>query len=170
MGGYAEKTRYPDGGGLTAKARTRREAVRREAAALLEQRLPVAEVASRLRVSAETVYRWRRAIGQGGVEALASKGSSGASCRLDAGQLRRLGDEFDRGPVAHGFGPDQRWTLVRITELVERLFGARYTLRGTSYLLHRMGFSSHVPARRAAERDPAQIEDWHARRWPSVRG
>ncbi|MFC4047801.1 winged helix-turn-helix domain-containing protein [Dactylosporangium siamense] len=162
--------RYPDGGGLTAKARTKREAARREAAVLLGQGLPVAEVASRLRVSAEIVYRWRRAIGEGGVEALASKGSSGASCRLDDDQLRRLADELDRGPVAHGFGPDQRWTLARITELVDRLFGVRYTLRGTSYLLHRMGFSPQVSARRAAERDPAQIEDWHTRRWPSVRG
>ncbi|MFC5007137.1 winged helix-turn-helix domain-containing protein [Dactylosporangium cerinum] len=115
------------------------------------------------------MYRWRRAIGEGGVEALASKGSSGASCRLDDDQLRRLGDALDRGPVAHGFGPDQRWTLARITELFDRLFGVRYTLRGTSYLLHRMGFSPQVLARRAAEQGPAQIADWHTRRWPSVR-
>lgn len=162
--------RYPDGGGLTAKARTKREAVRREAAGLLVQGLPVAKVAARLRVSAELVYRWRRVIAEGGVEALASKGSSGASCRLDDDQIRRLADELDRGPVAHGFGPSQRWTLARITELVERLFAVRYTLRGMSYLLHRTGFSPQVPARRAAERDPAQIADWHARRWPSVRG
>jgi hypothetical protein len=31
---------------------------------------------------------------------------------------------------------DQRWTLARITTLIGRLFHARYTLRGTSYLLH----------------------------------
>lgn len=161
--------RYPDGGGLTAKARIKRQAVRREAAALLEQGMAVPAVASRLRVSAAIVYRWRRVIAEGGMEALASKGSSGAACRLDDDQLRRLGDELDRGPVAHGFGPDQRWTLARITELVDRLFGVRYTLRGTSYLLHRIGFSPQVPARRAAERDPAQIADWHTRRWPSVR-
>jgi transposase len=162
--------RYPDGGGLTAKARVKREAVRREAAALLEQGLPVAQVAGRLRVSAEIVYRWRRAIAAGGVEALASKGSSGTGCRLDDDQLRRLGEELDRGPVAHGFGPDQRWTLARMTALIERLFGVEYTLRGTSYLVHRLGFTPQVPARRAAERDPAQIADWHVRRWPSVRG
>jgi putative transposase len=29
----------------------------------------------------------------------------------------------------------------------------RYTLRGTSYLLHRIGFSPQVPAHRAVERD-----------------
>ena len=162
--------RYPDGGGLTAKERIKRETVRREAATLLEQGMPVSQVASRLRVSAEVVYRWRRAMRAGGMEALATKGSSGASCRLDNAQIGRLAQELDRGPVAHGFGPDQRWTLARVTELIERLFAVRYTLRGTSYLLHRMGFTPQVPARRAVERDPAQIADWHARRWPSVKG
>jgi transposase len=161
--------RYPDGGGLTAKARIKREAVRREVAALLEQGIPVAEVAARLRVSAEIVYRWRRSIAAGGVEALSSKGSSGVSCRLNDDQLRRLGEELDRGPVVHGFGPDQRWTLARMAELVERLFGEQYTLRGMSYLVHRMGFTPQVPARRAAQRDQAQIEDWYVRRWPPVR-
>jgi transposase len=34
-----------------------------------------------------------------------------------------------------------------------RLFQVPYTLRGVSYLLHRMGLTPQVPARRAAERD-----------------
>ena len=32
-----------------------------------------------------------------------------------------------------------------------------YTLRGTAYLLHRMGFSPHVLVHRAAELDEAAI-------------
>ena len=39
----------------------------------------------------------------------------------------------------------------------------RYTLRGTSYLLHRIGFSPQVPVHRAAERDEAAIAAWRAR-------
>jgi putative transposase len=144
--------------------------VRREAAGLLEQGVPVPQIAARLRVSAEIVYRWRRAIVAGGVEALVSKGSSGASCRLGDEQTPRLAQELDRGPAVHGFGPDQRWTLARMAELIERLFGVRYTPRGTSYLVHRMCYTPQVPARRAAQRDPAKIADWHARRWPSVKG
>ena len=34
-----------------------------------------------------------------------------------------------------------------------RLFGVSYTLRGVSFLLHRLGFSPQVPAHRAFERD-----------------
>ena len=45
-----------------------------------------------------------------------------------------------------------------------------YTLRGMSYLLHRMGFSWQVPAHRAAERDEAAIAEWRAVTWAKVRG
>jgi hypothetical protein len=38
----------------------------------------------------------------------------------------------------------------------------RYTLRGTSYLLHRIGFTPQVPVHRAAERDEAKIDAWRA--------
>lgn len=54
--------------------------------------------------------------------------------------------------------------------VIERRFGISYTLRGVSYLLHRIGYSQQVPTRRAIERDPEAITGWHRGRWPSVRG
>lgn len=55
--------------------------------------------------------------------------------------------------LAYSWGEDQRWTLAQAAALIARLFHVRYTLRGTSYLLHRMGFSPQVPVHRTAERD-----------------
>jgi transposase len=95
-----------------------------------------------------------------GTAALASKGAGGAVCRLSAAQLARLRAALDAGPVAWGWDEDQRWTLERVSRLIGRLFHVRYTLRGTSYLLHRIGFTPQVPARRAAERDEAAIAAW----------
>jgi transposase len=63
-----------------------------------------------------------------------------------------------------------RWTLARITLLIGRLFHIRYTLRGNSYLLHRIGLSPQVPARRAAERDEQAIATWPTETWATVRG
>ena len=80
--------------------------------------------------------RWRA----GGEAALASKGAGGAVCRLSLAQLARLRAELDKGPAVHGWREDQRWTLERVTTLIGRLFHVRYTMRGTSYLLHRIGF------------------------------
>ena len=73
-------------------------------------------------------------------------------------------------PAAWGWGEDQRWTLARVTALIGRLFHVRYTLRGTSYLLHRIGYSPQVPVHRAAERDEDAITAWRAVTWAKVRG
>jgi putative transposase len=132
--------RYPDGGGLSAWGRVQRERVRLEAARLYEQGVQPVQVARRLRVSPKSAYQWRRWWRAGGDAALASKGPGGATCRLTEAQLDRLRSELKRGPAEHGF-TDQRWTLARITLLIGRLFHLRYTLRGTSYLLHRIGFT-----------------------------
>ncbi|WP_211349062.1 transposase [Micromonospora pisi] len=52
--------------------------------------------------------------------------------------------------------------------MIHQLFGVDYTLRGVSYLLHRIGYTVQVPARRPVERDPEQIAGWRRRRWPAV--
>ena len=162
--------RYPDSGGLDAAGRARRETVRLQAAELFEQDVAPVEVARRLRISANSAYRWRRAWRVGGREALRSKGHGGAECRLDEVQLARLLAALDAGPAAQGYGTDQRWTLARVADLIARLFGIGYSLRGVSFLLHRLGWSPQVPAQRAARRDERQVDTWRRETWASVRG
>jgi len=48
--------------------------------------------------------------------------------------------------AAWGWDQDQRWTLARVTTLIARLFHVRYTRRGTSYLLHRLGYARRSPS------------------------
>ncbi|MFY1633680.1 winged helix-turn-helix domain-containing protein [Solwaraspora sp. WMMB335] len=132
-------------------------------------RLPTGEIASELRVSEKSVREWRRRWIAGGARALASAGPGGADCKLTAQQQRQLVGFLDEGPVVHGWD-DARWTLARVAELIRRHFGVGYTLRGVSYLLHRMGYSLQVPARRAVERDERAIAAWRRRRWPAVKG
>jgi len=165
--------RYADGGGLTARGRATRERVRLQAAEMFEQQRPTCEISTRLRVSPKSVWEWRRAWTAGGRAGLASRGPGGAECKLDDAQLDRLADELDRGPAAQegaGWAADQRWTLARVAALIHRLFGVTYTLRGVSYLLHRIGWTPQVPARRAVERDEDAIAAWRATTWAKVRG
>lgn len=162
--------RYPDGGGLTAQGRSRREKVRLQAAEMFARDTDPALIARELRVSTKSVYAWRRAWRAGGEAALASKGPGGNPCRLDEGQLARLRAALDAGPAACGWGQDQRWTLARAAALALRLFGVSYTLRGMSFLLHRLGYSPQVPAHRAVERDEDAVTEWRARTWAKVRG
>src|SRR5205823_8327517 len=79
--------KYPDGGGLTAAERARREQVRLAAAELIEAGASDREVAKRFRVTRMSANRWRRALAAGGRAALASKGPGGGPCKLTAAQV-----------------------------------------------------------------------------------
>jgi putative transposase len=114
--------------------------------------------------------RWRRALAAGGREALAAKGAGGAKCRLSPAQLAELEAALDAGPAAWGWGEDQCWTLARIAEVVRRRFRVDCTLAGMDLLLHRIGWSVQVPARRAAERDEASVAAWREETWPVIKG
>jgi hypothetical protein len=78
---YAGGMRYPDGGGLTAAERARREELRLAAADLIEAGASDREIARRFRVSRMSVNRWRRALAAGGRAALASKGAVLWGCK-----------------------------------------------------------------------------------------
>src|ERR1700751_2737063 len=114
--------RYPDGGGLDAAERARRERVRLGAAEVIEAGAGDREVAKRFRVSRMSVNRWRRAMAAGGREALGAKGAGGAKCKLSPAQVAELEEILDAGPAAAGY-LDQCWTLARVTDQVWRRFG-----------------------------------------------
>ena len=52
---------------------------------------------------------------------------------------------------------------------VWRRFGVEYTVGGVHVLLHRIGWSVQVPARRAAERDEAAVAAWREETWPVIK-
>jgi hypothetical protein len=93
-------------------------------------------------------------------------------CKLTGAQLRQLEMLLAAGPAASGWDEDQCWALARIAEVIRDRFKVGYTLAGVDLLLHRIGWSVQVPARRAAERDEsARIETGRAwrRRQPTLR-
>ena len=155
-------------GGLDAAERARREKLRLEAADLIEAGASDREIARHFRVSRMSVNRWRRALASGGRAALASRGAGGAQCKLTPAQVAELEAVLDAGPAAAGYA-DQCQPLARVAEQAWRRFGVEYTLAGTAVLLHRIGWSVQVPARRAAERDEDKIARWREDTWPVIK-
>ena len=97
---YAGTMSYPDGGGLTAAERARRERVRLAAAELIEAGASDREVARRFRVSRMSVNRWRRA---------RSCSAATASCWTITGQARgRPGAIRTLGGYRDHAGPHRR--------------------------------------------------------------
>jgi putative transposase len=89
--------------------------------------------------------------------------------RLSPQQWARLEAELGKGPLAHGFADDQRWTLGRVKTLIGKLFHVGYTVEGTWKLLRRHGWSCQVPARQAIERDEDAVAVWKAEVWPDIK-
>ena len=95
---YAGGVRYPDGGGLTAQERARREQVRLAAAELIEAGASDREVAKRFRLTRMSANRWRGGV-HAGRAALTSKGAGGARCKLSPARARELEVVLDAGPA-----------------------------------------------------------------------
>jgi len=161
--------RYGQRGGYTPSEQQRRERLRLQAAGWFARGDTIAEIAHDLRVTEGSVRRWHRAWRDGGSAALRSKGPVSRE-RLSPQQWARLELELGKGPLAHGFAADQRWTLVRIKTLIGKLFHVGYTVEGTGKLMRRHGWSCQVPARQALERDDDAVAVWKAEVWPEIKG
>jgi transposase len=161
--------RYGQRGGYTPAEQQRRERLRLEAAGRFPGGDGISEIARDLRVTEGSVRRWRRAWRDGGTEALRSRGPVSRE-RLSPQQWARLEAELGKGPLAHRFAGDQRWTLGRIKMLIGKLFHVGYTVEGVWKLLRRHGWSCQVPVRQAIERDEEAIAVWKAEVWPQIKG
>ena len=153
---------------MTAEQRGKRERVRMVAADMFADGASNAQVAKRFRVSLMSVSRWRRAYTAAGPVGLASKGPPAG--KLTDAQIGLLRQVLDAGPAAAGYLEDQRWTLARVGEVIRSRFGVGYSIGGVAYLLHRIGYTVQMPARRAAERDETAVTEWRNQRWPAVKG
>jgi transposase len=89
--------------------------------------------------------------------------------RLSPQQWARQEQEPGKGPLAHGFAGDQRWTLGRIKTLIGKLFHVGYTVEGTWKQMRRHGWSCQVPVRQALERDEQAVAVWKAEVWPDIK-
>ena len=143
--------------------------MRLEAAARFARGDKISQIAHDLRVTPGSVRRWHWAWEEGGTGALRSRGPVSAE-RLSARQWARLEAELGKGPLAHGFANDQRWTLGRIKTLIGRLFHVGYTPEGVWKLMRRHGWSCQVPVRQALERDEEAVAVWKAEVWPEIKG
>jgi transposase len=141
---------------------------RHRALRLLDEGLSLNEVGRRIGCAASSVLRWRDRRRRHGAAGLTVRSAPGRPCKLTAGQRRRLVRILLKGAPAHGYRTDL-WTTARIAEVIRRTFGVRYHRDHVGRLLHRLGWSSQKPERRALERDEERIERWKRTEWPRVK-
>jgi len=92
---------------------------------LLDRGLTMEEVSHRVGTSIASVSRWRKALAEGGPEALAAKPVPGRPRKLSKAECSRLLELLLEGAMAYGYA-NELWTLKRIAEVIEKQFGVRY--------------------------------------------
>lgn len=102
-----------------------------------------AAIGRQLQVSRQSVSLRYQQWEQGGTGTLEGAGRAGRKPRVNGQQKRRLAAALRRGPRAHGFDSD-RWTLDRVTAMIESITGVCYhrghvwkILRGMGWALQR---------------------------------
>ena len=140
---------------------------RLQAADLFAQGKTRAEVAGELGVSAQTASRWYVRWRDGGTAGMRTA-RQGKPARLGPAELGKVRRVLDRGAVAAGFDNDL-WTLERVAEVIERVTGVGHHPGHVWRILKTMRWSPQRPARKAVERNEAEIARWVAEEWPRIK-
>jgi transposase len=135
---------------------------------LKEGKLSKAEIARQLGVTRGSVTAWVKAIEAGGLRRLRQRKSSGRKSKLTAEVKKKLKRLLDRGALAAGF-PTDRWTLVRVSELVKKEFDISYHPNALGRVLDQLGYSVQMPLPRAAECDEELVKAWLAKDWSRIK-
>lgn len=149
------------------KPRSWREGRRFRAWELHEQDWKVVQIAAALGVTHGAVSQWLKRGREGGVAALTERKPPGKTPRLTAQEQARVPELLRRGAAAWGFA-GERWTCARVAEVIRQEFGVQYHPAHISRLLARLGWTRQKPARRARQRNAAEVKQWREETAPAL--
>src|SRR5215469_1335598 len=135
---------------------------------LFNKGLNSSEIGRRLKVSNQTVSRWRQEHQAGGDAALRGAGRAGRLPCLNEADKARLVELLHQGPEALGY-ETPLWTCERVAHLIDKNFDVDYHPGHVWRILRQLRWSVQQPVGRALERNEARIEDWRQRRWPEIK-
>ena len=141
---------------------------RRIGGKLLLQGKKFSEVADACDVSMSSVKRWKRAIREGGLDALSVRDSQGRKPKLNDAQREKLVEILLAGPVKAGYRNDL-WTCARVAEVIKQRFGIKYHLSHVWKILRGLGFSCQKPEQQAREQDEDEVRHWRRYKWPALK-
>src|SRR5215470_19902706 len=124
---------------FVALERRRFEAVR-----LFSKSLNNSEIGRRLKVSNQTVSRWRKEHQQGGNIALRSAGRAGRLPCLDDADKARLVELLHQGPERLGY-ETPLWTCERVAYLIGQEFDIAYHAGHVRKVLRQLNWSPQRP-------------------------
>lgn len=135
---------------------------------LFDKNLNNSEIGRRLKVSNQTVSRWRKEYQERGNVALRRAGRAGRLPCLDETDKARLIELLLQGPERLGY-ETPLWTCERVAHLIEKNFEVDYHPGHVWRILRGLNWSVQQPVGRALERNEARIDEWKHKRWPEIK-
>lgn len=129
----------------------------------------IAEVATLLGLSEQTVRNYVKYFILQGLDSLVYKRPPGRPAKLTKNQRKELAKLIEEGPEKAGYDCGC-WTTVLIQDLIQQRFGVTYNPHYVAELLKNMGFS-YQRARFVSRHidDVAQAqEEWMSQKWPEI--
>lgn len=135
---------------------------------LFRKDLNNSEIGRRLKVSNQTVSRWRMEYQSGGNFTLRSAGRAGRLPNLSEANKARLVQLLLDGPERLGY-ETPLWSCPRVAHLIDKHFGVDYHAGHVWRILRQLNWSVQQPVGRALERDEARIDEWKRKGWPEIK-
>jgi transposase len=150
--------------GSAAELETRR----RLAGRLLLEGRTIGDVMKIVVASESSVKRWKRAVKEGGMEALKAKPHPGPTPRLNAAQKRKLVELLLAGPIKAGY-QNELWTCARVAEVIAKKLQVVYHPCHVWTILRSLGWTSQKPEQQARESDDEAMQRWRKRDWRRIK-
>ena len=141
---------------------------RRRAIQLMKHGHNLPEIASAVKASVSSVFRWQRSYRRQGMEGLRPRPAPGRPAQLSFSQKQRVVRLLLKGALAAGHATDL-WTLERIGRVIEKQYHVTYHPAHVWKLMRALGWSCQKPERRALQRDEQAIAHWKRYRWPHIK-
>ncbi len=139
-----------------------------QAVKLFDKNLNNSEIGRRLKVSNQTVSRWRKEYQEAGEGALRQAGRAGRLPCLSEADKARLTELLLQGPERLGY-ETPLWTCPRVAHLIEKNFEVNYHPGHVWRILRQLNWSVQQPVGRALERNESLIDEWKNKRWPEIK-
>ena len=152
---------------LSAKLQARYEK-RRIAIEAVRQGATAESVASMLKISMRTVFRWLARYRVGGHHALQEGHRRGRPRKVDGEVMRWLYQAITRqDPRQYDF-PFNLWTLGLVRILLKRKFGIPLSKSGVSRLLGHLGLSPQRPIYKSYKQNPREMKKYLQETFPGL--
>ena len=129
----------------------------------------VAEVATILNLSPQSIYNYIKAFILNRLDSLVYRFSPGRPAKLSTAQRKELGETIDAGPEAAGYDCGC-WSTALIQDWIFNRFGVEYEPRYVAELLDNIGFS-YQRGRFVSDHlgdVAAEQEVWMSKIWPEI--